>query len=229
MFQGWTLNMEMYFYSIFAVCVAAPRRIGIGLMLGALAGAVGIGLAMRGLRYTEPTTLLAFYTDPLLILFGAGVALRYFEKNLQARVSSAIWVSLGLFAICCAAFIVLRLPYPMPLAWQAAFGLIAVLTVLICVLARNPAGKEGLLAKAGDASYSTYLLHFALIYHVLDHVAPLARSGWLFVGVAVIISNLVGWAAYKLIEHPLAVRLKLVRLSPRLFDRAQKPKTVDAT
>ena len=209
-FQGWTLNMEMYFYAIFAACLALPRRCGVGLMLGALVAAVAAGFAIRGTHYVEPTTLLAFYTDPLLLLFGTGVTMKLFEKGHHASIPWAVALTLGLLATSIDVFDTTHLPFPMPITWQTLFAVISILTVWICVAGKNPntASPSHLLVKAGDASYSTYLLHLLLIYRVLDHVGPLLRSPWLFVVVAVILSNLVGFSAYKLIEHPLYLRLK---------------------
>ena len=66
---GWTLNYEMAFYVMFAVSLALPRSIRLWALLALLGGLVALGAAM------PLSGILAFYTDPIILEFAAGLLL----------------------------------------------------------------------------------------------------------------------------------------------------------
>lgn len=71
---GWTLNFEMFFYVLFAVCLLFPRRIGLAVLAVLLLVAVAFGRIIR-----PDTAPLIIWTDPIIaeFLFGAAVAVIY--------------------------------------------------------------------------------------------------------------------------------------------------------
>ena len=72
LFVGWSLNLEMAFYLVFAACLNIAdlrRRVAAGVAV--LAGLVCLGLAWGDRMPAE----LRFLTQPILLEFGAGMAL----------------------------------------------------------------------------------------------------------------------------------------------------------
>ena len=68
LYQGWTLQYEMFFYAVFTICLLFPRALRIPILSTILITLVvaGIGLAPTG-------PVLRTYTDPICIEFLAGV------------------------------------------------------------------------------------------------------------------------------------------------------------
>jgi exopolysaccharide production protein ExoZ len=176
LFVGWTLNYEMAFYALFALSLCLD-----GVMLRAVAvlavlvAAVVAGLVLRG------GDLWRFYTNQIILQFGAGVVIALFRRDI------ARWVG-GIPAI---------------LAGGACLALILALSfnsVLVpASISRSIAGAEsaiivglalGLedgghkmtwpaLLLIGDASYSIYLVHPFLTEAVLlgSHHVHLGMPG----------------------------------------------------
>ena len=93
---GWTLNLEMMFYVIFAVILLAPMRFRLPAVLGALAGLVVLGLIPHA-----GTSQFDFYTDPIILEFAMGVclgALVTAERRVPAPIAAAAAIAgFGLF------------------------------------------------------------------------------------------------------------------------------------
>lgn len=161
---GWTLDYEMFFYVIFALALMFGKRIGLTLLLSVLAGLVLMGAMFKPLTDTGPPhTLFGFWTDPILLLFAAGVILGLIPETIAWRdIGHPILASLGLLAGWMGAILVLDIGFPAPLAWQLGTWLICFLVVALCVFARPP--RDSLLVKTGvnlgDSSYALYLFHF---------------------------------------------------------------------
>jgi exopolysaccharide production protein ExoZ len=85
---GWTLNYEMFFYVVFALCLFFPARGRILPLIFIMAG-----LTIAG-KLIEPSTnpLLWVYTSPLLLEFAAGCLIGYLWSR---------QISTGSFAIAC--------------------------------------------------------------------------------------------------------------------------------
>ncbi|MGB8184237.1 MAG: acyltransferase, partial [Pseudolabrys sp.] len=90
--QGWTLNYEMLFYVVFAVAVAAPRRLAVAATAFFLIGLVFIGRFVDGLP-----TAVAFWADPIIIefIFGMGIALAYREGVRLPRLAAVALIVAG--------------------------------------------------------------------------------------------------------------------------------------
>jgi exopolysaccharide production protein ExoZ len=66
--QGWTLNYEMFFYTIFAAAVAFPRQIAIPVIASALAIFVLVGSLL-------PAGIPAYLSSPIVLWFVLGIGL----------------------------------------------------------------------------------------------------------------------------------------------------------
>lgn len=204
---GWTLNYEMFFYCIFAASLIFRRTVGITLLFAALAGLVTLGALYKPLDDTSPPhTIIGFWTNPIILLFAAGVAIGLATSVIQRwqTIVRPVTVSCLLLLLNGTAFLFAHGAYPIPLAWQAGGWAICAVTVAVCVVGRQ--GKTTLSEKAGsklgDMSYALYLYHFFAI------VA--AEKAWwfalgknpslLFVGAAYLVSIAAAYAIHHLIE-----------------------------
>lgn len=195
---GWTLNYEMFFYVLFAVGLLAPARLRPWLVSAALVALV----AVRPLLDAE-NPLVATYTDPILLEFGAGVWLGklWSENRLpSARVGWAL-AALGLLGFAAVAVAGLEVSTFRVLLWGIpAFFLVA---GAVSVERRGPVPHWWPLRALGDASYSVYLVHGLAISATVRALAMvgLDTPAAIMAG-SLVVGTVAGLAAYELIEKP---------------------------
>lgn len=165
---GWTLDYEMFFYCIFAVALLFKRNTGLWFLFQTLIGLVIFGAFFKPLADTSaPYTVLLFLTDPILLLFCAGVALGLVFSPEQKKdvVRHPVAISVTLLLVYSAVLLSTIKSYPTPLALQTATWICCILTVCLCLVGRQAektsAQKAGVVL--GDISYSLYLFHFFAI------------------------------------------------------------------
>ncbi len=203
--QGWTLNYEMFFYAVFALCLLLPSR----MRLAALAS-VFTGLAGLGLIRSSGNPFAATYTDPIILefLIGAFIGKLWLEGRIP---SPAIGTALVIVALLGFAFVGVTYIGFGPLA----FGPLAA-ALLIGMLALEKSGAVRHvrpLAYLGDGSYSIYLWHTMAI-SVVAKLAPMlgipAAPAMLL---AVAAGVAVGVGAYEMLEKPIGAAFKGFRKS----------------
>lgn len=210
--QGWTLNYEMLFYALFTVCLIFPRRIGLLILLLTFPIIIIMGAVFHPLiPYHDAKTVVQFLIDPVTLFFVAGMLIGLLELRLQAwhRVSHPIAWTLLAFVITVSAFVMGGGSFPMPIWWQALFGVSGAIAVVLCTSGGGHRfAKLGQVAEAaGDASYSTYLVH-PLILMAMAALWGRLPVVWqipvVFVVLAILLCNLSGYCCYRLIERPLS-------------------------
>jgi exopolysaccharide production protein ExoZ len=214
--QGWTLNYEMMFYALFTVCLLFPRRIGLAILLSAFPVAVLARLSVWPLiPYRDPTTALQFWTDPVTLFFVVGMLIGLAEARAGAwhRVRHPMAWTMLIFTIVVAVFLRGGGSFPMPIAWQALYALGGAASVILCTSASGHGfARLGRIAEsAGDASYSTYLVHPLLLMTMAagwDRLPVSLQSPLAFVLLALLVCNAVGYGCYRTIERPLSRWLK---------------------
>jgi exopolysaccharide production protein ExoZ len=219
---GWTLNYEMFFYAIFALCLMFSRGHGRLLLLAGLSLLVAAGLARRayGLPDDAPAAF-EFYLSPLLAMFGFGALIGiYLERRAPPFGPFAAYgVALLSLALIPALYIAAGLQFPLSDGAQLVFGALCALVVFALATPARAGPLARLAVAAGDASYSTYLFHnYALSYgYKLLPTAPVdCHAPLVFLPVCVIAANLLGWCLHRLIERPLTRALRnLAGLEPR--------------
>lgn len=197
---GWTLNYEMFFYLVFGACIALRRRgLIVGVCTAILLGLVGLGQIVEGGR------IFAFYTDPILLEFAAGMLLALVWHKWRLGPVAA-W---GLVALCLVAFIVLD-PIREHYGRGILIGPFALLMVAAAMAAENAghAITNRFVLLLGAASYSLYLTHV----YVLGGLERLPLPDWLL-WLWVPLVPAVAVALYLVVEKPSNRFLR--RLLPR--------------
>ncbi|WP_347302199.1 acyltransferase [Croceibacterium sp. TMG7-5b_MA50] len=217
--QGWTLNYEMLFYGVFTLALLCRPRVGLALVLGTFPMLVAVrSFVWPLIPYADPVSPLPFWTDPITLLFVAGVLLGL------ARQHAARWhtvphpaaASIAVLAGAVALFLASGASFPLQIGWQALFAIAAVACVWLC---SSTAGhrwpRVGTGAEAlGDASYSTYLFHplMLMVMYAVWERTPLAAlppviGTALFVAAALVACNIGGWVIFRTVERPLTRKL----------------------
>jgi exopolysaccharide production protein ExoZ len=160
--QGWTLNLEMFFYVAFAATIVLPRMRQIVTLSVALTA-----LAIFGMLAPIGGGFGRTYLNPRLLEFAGGLWLGEFW--LRGLFSNKM---LGLSAILIGAFaaqIVTQISGLLTGTWIAA-SLLIVGGALTCE-ARFKIPKIKVLAVIGDGSYIIYLIHTPIVQIVKAYPA----------------------------------------------------------
>lgn len=206
---GWTLNYEMFFYALFALAIARPRREAVLGLSAALVGLVALGQAFGPLP--QP---LGFWSDPIILefVYGMGLALLHGKGR---RLGGAWRGLLGTSALAALAYFATAAP-----EWAAGFRFLAYgvpAAALVAAVALGPdraeAGPLGRFGAAlGDASYAVYLIHPFAIRAGRELVT---RGGlgsmigpWSFVTFALAASVAVALLLYRFFERPITAALR---------------------
>lgn len=218
--QGWSLHYELLFYGLFAVGLLGDRLTGILLPIIALLSLFIYGQFIRpDSDATGPLTLLQYYSRPIILLFPIGIAIALLEERLQQfEVLGPFWAMLMLITV----WFWFTLTTPLTEADLMAFPVILViwglgaLCVFVSVFGRRIEDRFEKVAEAfGDASYSVYLFH-AFVLSILVRLKFQAAHPVLYVIVALIGANLVGYLIYIFIENPILIRSRRALLGPTI-------------
>jgi exopolysaccharide production protein ExoZ len=197
--QGWTLDYEMFFYSVISVSLFVPRHNRLVVVLSTLIAISAVGAAFR---FTDP--LLQTYTNPMLLEFCLGIALAEVQwRDLPAKpllIAAMFVASIVLYTLMPGtAYLV---PWRV-LAWGVPSALL-VASALACE-ANWRVPSLGPLLFLGEASYAIYLFH----PFILKTVLKLSGQNRILGAVAVVVSaSLLGTFVTMFLERPL---LRLLR------------------
>jgi peptidoglycan/LPS O-acetylase OafA/YrhL len=202
---GWTLNLEMFFYLLFAAVLVLPLRRAVLLLAAVLAA-----LATYGFVMAPQQVQLAFWTQSIILEFGFGclLALAYL-RGLRLSLLPAVLVGLtGVIGL-------LRLPgleggaLPEALRWGLpALAIVAAAALYDGQAAQGRSSSRLLLAAAafGNASYSLYLIHPFVLRPMRNLWLRLVGDGLplaSYVAVAAAASCLVAILLYLAVERPM--------------------------
>jgi exopolysaccharide production protein ExoZ len=190
---GWTLNLEMFFYAVFALGLVVRRPLLVVV-------ATMVPLVILGGVFRSPEAIWATYTKPLLIEFVGGVLIaRLTRGDVSAR--WAILLPIGVMGVAASALVDVHRLF----AWGVP-GMMMVLGAV--VLERH--GKlpqVPWLGRLGDASYSIYLFQFFAIEPILTLVTKLhlpAMPAFLLAMVLGISGSVaLGLLAHHVLERPI--------------------------
>jgi exopolysaccharide production protein ExoZ len=233
---GWTLNLEMFFYAVFALALFAPGRFrvaAVGLILGTLV-LVGVTAPGRGI----PAELL-FYTDARLLEFWLGMLIAQLLLKDALRLPRGVCIAL----IVCG-FAMLLTGFPVDLLGVGNFTrnvasnvlpAAAIILGAVCLERAGAVRNHPWLLWLGDASYSIYLTHiFSLgVARFAWHAMGLERDGFTYAaGFAVFGMVLVVAGAglvYSAVEVPVLKALQKLIERRRRVPAAAIPKIAPET
>jgi peptidoglycan/LPS O-acetylase OafA/YrhL len=198
---GWTLNLEMFFYVLFAVFLFLSRQ-----YLTLVVSILLIGLAcanILGLTHNMGSAL-SFWSSPIIIEFAIGMIFAHLYM-LGYR------LSFFMFPIGVLTCILIFFSVPM---WPTVNDfineflpklLIAVIIVGVLTLSKN-VGKIRMpliLKELGDSSYTLYLAHPFFIGAVALIVMFLDLSVWIHLFLSFFTCVFGSYVAYRVIEKPM--------------------------
>jgi len=150
---GWTLNYEMFFYTVFAMAILLPQRWAVTAIL-----ALFLALSLLGRLVALPMPF-SFWCSPIILefCFGMLIALAWREGVRLPPAMSSLLVLAAMAGFAASAAWGPNAP------WRAIeWGLPSAALVAGLVLS-NRSGQPGRIGRAfgflGDASYSIYLVH----------------------------------------------------------------------
>ncbi|WP_171099186.1 acyltransferase [Ruegeria sp. HKCCD7255] len=200
---GWTLNLEMFFYVLFALGLAISRQ---HLVLGLTTLFVFLAVMGKLIHGLDP--VMGFYTKGILLEFAAGLIVAKVMNDLQSKLNPLF----GL-VLCCASFLALYLLQDSGLRivrWGVPACLIVVgMLALEPVLSRY---KSPFLILLGDASYALYLSHLMLIAPAIAALSlVLSPDNGLMIVAVFILCQVAAVGIYILYEKPIYRKLKSMR------------------
>jgi exopolysaccharide production protein ExoZ len=227
---GWTLNYEILFYLVFSFALILRRRIGLSFLFITL-----IGFVLAG-RYWEPGKTgdglglaLAFWMDPIILLFLGGVALGLLriKCNELNRLSPLSFDQGLVLVLLCLGLLVLYALYNPPVS-SSEFALVTGVTLVVAIGAMDANLKTGgfihrWFLLLGNASYSIYLTHSFLVgpcSRIWVNLVPSIL--WpLFIIIMLIGSSILGLLTYSYIERPMTEYL--LRMRGKLTPKTMRP------
>jgi peptidoglycan/LPS O-acetylase OafA/YrhL len=205
---GWTLNYEMFFYAVFAICIMLPRR----RALAAVTLLLGSAMAVHSL--VPPwATALVFWTDRVLLEFLLGMAVAVLAAR---QVSLPIPFRIGLLLT--AMFSLITAHASGVPSGPLITGVPMSLVLAAAVLGR-PIRVPRALLLLGDASYALYLVHpFAMrpvgfIWQHLHLTGP--TSAAMYAATALLLAIIGAICVHLWFERPVGAWLR-----SRLLNRA---------
>lgn len=213
---GWTLNYEMAFYILFAASLLLPARWRVAALVAVLSAAAFAGL------FVTADTILAFYTDPIILEFAAGLLLAsVWQRGLAiSRISALCLVGIGLLLL------YLGSGSDLPRVVWAGIPALLIVTGVVHADGTTDQPPLRLPMLLGDASYSIYLSHVIAL--------PVLGKAWIaagygaaglegpaFLALALIVSAMVGAGFYGAAERPL-MRVFAARRRKRVAEAAHR-------
>jgi exopolysaccharide production protein ExoZ len=212
---GWTLNMEMLFYLLFALSIAwsggsAPRRLA--WLSALLCSVLLVAFALK-----SRIDVMNFYANPIILEFLAGAFLGVLYLSGKMRVSR-LW-----FGAIVVGFLLLWrggaiLPTGVPFVGTAA-------SMIVAGALFAPPVRIKFLETVGDASYSLYLTHVIMLSAVaaLWIHQPVLKGAFLFSTVSLGAAIALAHVCYRFVELPLGNRLRSISMRSAGATRTMTP------
>jgi exopolysaccharide production protein ExoZ len=223
---GWTLNYEMYFYVIFALCLWLTRR-SLNAMTLVVCAALILIHACSAL--VEPTSLASFYTDGIILEFVFGILVcRAFLAG--ARIPARLCLPLIIVGI--TGFTLFGETAGIPRQYVWGLPALAIFLGTIYLPIKRTTRGVAPFKLIGDASYSLYLSHFMLMSAIGQAWRKLGLDTIpgrepIFILTSVAICTAVAILIYRFVEMPMTEWLK-ARFRPRSSASRLDPPTLRA-
>ena len=200
---GWTLNYEMYFYIVFALCMLLPVRFFMPVL------SVFFLVTIFAKTSVLPEGIIRqFYGNMIVVNFLAGAWIGYAYKKGIRLPTWSVWIG---FAVVVISFIWVLNARELYSQTDINFPrrVMAWVTVALLVLPKNTSHLKfpKWAIFLGDSSYSLYLAHSFAIGALVAMIGAFGiasyLSPWLVFVLCIIVSIIAGSLSYLLIEKPL--------------------------
>jgi exopolysaccharide production protein ExoZ len=200
-YVGWTLNLEMFFYLVFAISLLFKD------LLRAVIFSNVVLLALIAVPFLTERDLgiFSFYTNPRIINFCFGMIIGLVAARFPSSLHPNVTKSLIVLGVACGVILVFtNLHFLVVATSSAALVVIALLLEKSGFVVRSKA-----LLAIGDASYSIYLSHAFVAILAERFILPkVAGAGDLVVYATICfvitLCSIVGIGIYHFIERPVA-------------------------
>ncbi|KWR88756.1 acyltransferase family protein [Cupriavidus sp. IDO] len=207
---GWTLNLEMFFYVLFAAALHLSQRWAPLFVVLAL-----MAMKLTAIVFDDGFGILSFYSHPYTFCFVLGIGVFYVWRFIAAaavtwnrRLMTAIAVA---FAAWYGAFCFQLFTFDAPgSVLHLTIAFLACGMVVALALAMHSAGvrcNSRWLVLVGNASYALYLTH-PIVVETIGNLGQ--RWGWLDISrsapgmvLTLAVSVVVAIAVYAFVEQPL--------------------------
>jgi exopolysaccharide production protein ExoZ len=213
---GWTLNLEMYFYLLFAGALCISRRFAPAIVAVAV-----LFIWFLGLYFHLPSPL-GFYSHSYVVYFPLGIA-TYYAAQFPIQQAKIGMLAAFTGAVALIGFAITGLQ---------SMGFVAPLCIVLGVVLLERGGvvcRSRLAITLGASSYALYLCHsflVGLLREVAKRAADFDATTHLSAALlAVILSAGAAWLIFKWIEAPLLAYLHRFFLQ---YPKARSPKSIPA-
>ena len=195
--QGWTLNLDVFYYVVFAAALAGPRRWRLALMTAALVVLAVVGAVIRPWHNGVVTWT---YTNPLGVAFVAGLWIAEFwlRGRLKSRRAGVALIALGLLV-----YLLQTLrdtPYASSSIYIWVLASASALTGLLCLEGSGVRLEWAAMRRLADWTYAIYLCH-QMVRVACDALLP--HVAWVQFVALVAGATLAGKVGYDLVELPV--------------------------
>ncbi len=209
---GWTLNYEMFFYTVFALCIGLRREFAVALVAACLTALIVVGIA-----HPLQNPQLFFWTQPIVLEFVFGMVIALMVRNGVSLPAPLRYALIGLGGA--AFFRDFLNTGAQPHLWitpndflrVVGWGVPAAMLVAGCVLKPRQEPSTNRFVGAGkllgDASYALYLCHpivmsaFAMAWFAADLNSKL--PAYLGAGISLALAIAFSIIVYRSFELPL--------------------------
>lgn len=217
---GWTLILEMYFYTVFAVSMAVA-----GTKAPLLASAVLIiGVSVAG--FWGPDTIIGRYLGSLYILqFVVGIGIFFAIHTVRKRLTSCqiSWLWLPVTILIGILACLFEPPAPSIGSIAVSFGIPALVVAVALILAA--AGRDAtspIVMLLGNASYAMYLFHTIALEWLRQKGITIAHDPVL-VSIFLIAITALSCVIYICFENQIRLVLRHVVLAQHIKPEPQHP------
>jgi len=182
------------------VALTLPERIYLRFLVFIIATLVCIGLLL-----TPSSPIAATYTQPILLEFAAGLMLGWARRN---SLLPGFAGGTALIAIAVVALVTLQVAQIAVDTWRVVMWGIPAVCIVAGTLGIEAAGRLPIwraLSLAGDASYSTYLLHPQLVAVIMLLFGDNTGVG---ISVSIVGSMVLGYVVFCVVERPCTTWLR---------------------
>ena len=204
LFLGWTLNYEMYFYIIFALCLRLTKKYS-----SCLTAALISIPPLMGLLVSLESDIFSFYSNSIVLEFIFGIFIYYFWTRKIGRRIHVLTEPLLLYGL----VLISALSLPVLQHFSdyirmdriVALGVPGFILVLSCVLLEGGIKLPKIFTRLGNASYSLYIIHPYIIQgfdKVLVKIDEFSIVTFMWCLVVVFASLALALLSYSLYEKP---------------------------